>query len=250
MRPRRTRSTILLGVAAALALVSGATAQAQDTTAAASARASQDTINAESDYRARRQAQLNEIRDAQRKLAELRSQRLALESRVESAAVKITTGRASALLLSHETTALRQLDSVLTISQDNLLAQRDRFLSLGEAVRRRADAELVVVIRVDSTSQPQHVDSLNVQVDSAPAAARRYSESANAALAAGAVDEVYHSNVLPSTHAVTLTAKFNGGSLTKSVAVDVPIGAVTYVQFAIRDGQLLLSTWTNRSGSP
>jgi hypothetical protein len=30
--------------------------------------------------------------------------------------------------------------------------------------------------------------------------------------------------------------------------VDVPTGAVTYVQFTVHAGQLLLSTWINRSG--
>jgi hypothetical protein len=182
-------------------------------------------------------------------LAELRAERIKLESRVDSAAARASEQRVNELLLSHETTALRSLDSVLTASQDNLLAQRDRFLSLGESVRRRAAAELVVVIRVDSSVQAQHLDGVSVQVDSTPATARRYSAGAVDALNSGAIDEVYRSNVLPATHAVLLTASISGGTLTKAANVDVPTGAVTYVQFALRNGQLVLSTWSSRSGT-
>ena len=62
------------------------------------------------------------------------------------------------------------------------------------------------------------------------------------------MDEIYHSNVLPATHAVTLTMSLNGSSVTKAVSVDVPTGAATYVQFTVHAGQLMLSTWINRSG--
>jgi hypothetical protein len=106
----------------------------------------------------------------------------------------------------------------------------------------------VIVVRVDSGPGTQHIEGLTVQVDSAPAAERRYSDAANDALGAGAVDEVYRSNLLPATHAVTLTMSLNGSSQTKAVSVDVPTGAVTYVQFTVHAGQLVLSTWINRSG--
>jgi hypothetical protein len=249
LRPRR--AGLLL---AAFVCVCGAAAtafapalRAQDTARHAPDTAS-SSMPTEQQFTSKRDATMSDIKVAQHKLAELRSERIALESRVDSVAVKATTRRASELLLSHETTALRSLDSMLTASQDNLLAQRDRFLSLGEAVRRRADAELVVVVRVDSGPGTQHVEGLTVQVDSAPAADRRYSDAANDALTAGAVDEIYHSNVLPATHAVTLTMSLNGSSVTKAVSVDVPTGAATYVQFTVHAGQLMLSTWINRSG--
>jgi hypothetical protein len=168
---------------------------------------------------------------------------------VENVAAKASEQRANQLLLSRETTALRSLDSVLSASQDNLLAQRDRFLSLGEAVRRRAAAELIVMIRVDSSAQPQRFDAVSVQVDSTPAVTRRYSAGAIDALNSGAIDDLYHSNVLPATHVVSLTLSVNGTPLSKGAAVDVPTGAVTYVQFAVQNGQLVLSTWSSRSGT-
>jgi hypothetical protein len=237
---------------ALVALVSiGSTLAAQDTAAhrIPDTSSSHAAAAAEQEYLTKRQAELNDIRSAERKLAELRSERIKLESRVESVAAKASEARASQLLLSHETTALRSLDSVLTASQDNLLAQRDRFLSLGEAVRRRAAAELVVVIRVDSSAQVQRIDNISVQVDSAPAVVRHYTAGAVDALNAGAVDEAYHSNVLPATHTISATAVVNGASLTKAANVDVPTAAITYVQFAVRNGQLVLSTWSNRSGT-
>jgi len=221
---------------------------AQDSTARHADTASTGA-GAEQDYLAKRQTTLSDIRAAERKLAELRTERIKLESRVESVAARASEERASALLLSHETTALRSLDSVLTASQDNLLAQRDRFLSLGEAVRRRAAAELVIVVRVDSGAQIQRLESVSVQVDSTPAIVRRYSPGAIDALNSGAVDELYRANVLPTSHTVSLTASLGGAPAGKTLAVDVPTSTITYVQFTVRDGQLVLSTWSSRSGT-
>jgi hypothetical protein len=221
---------------------------AQDSTARRPDTASTGA-GAEQDYLSKRQSTLGDIRATERKLAELRTERIQLESRVESVAAKASEQRANELLLSHETTALRSLDSVLTASQDNLLAQRDRFLSLGEAVRRRAAAELVIVVRVDSSAQPQQFESASVQVDSTPAVVRRYSAGAVDALNSGAIDELYRANVLPATHVVSLAVTLNGTPSTKVTTVDVPTGAVTYVQFTVRNGQLVLSTWSSRSGT-
>lgn len=245
----RGRRRCLGGVVIALVTFGSALA-AQDTTAHRADTASTGA-GAEQDYLAKRQTTLKEIQDAERKLAQLRTERIKLESRVDSVAAKASEQRASELLLSHETTALRSLDSVLTASQDNLLAQRDRFLSLGEAVRRRAAAELIVVVRIDSSAQPQRLDSVAVQVDSARAVVRHYTAGAVEALNAGAIDEAYRSNVLPATHTVAATVAVNGTSLTKAANVDVPTAAITYVQFAVRNGQLVLTTWSSHSdGSP
>jgi len=243
----RSRWRCIGGTVIALAAIGPALA-AQDTT---SHRADTASTGAgmEQDYLAKRQSTLSDIRAAEHKLAELRTERIQLESRVENVAAKASEQRANELLLSHETTALRSLDSVLSASQDNLLGQRDRFLSLGEAVRRRAAAELIVVVRVDSSAQPQRFESVSVRVDSTPAVVRRYSAGAIDALNSGAIDDLYHSNVLPATHVVSLAVSVNGTPLTQTATVDVPTGAVTYVQFAVRNGQLVLSTWSSRSGT-
>ncbi len=202
------------------------------------------------DYRNKRQATLNEIANTEKQLTALRVGRLQLESRVEVVAAKAAQQRTNELLMSHQTTALRQLDSVLAVSQSNLLDQRDRFLALGVMVRERASAELVVAVRVDSGADFQKLDGVTVQIDSTVAATRRYSPAALDALNAGALDEVYHSTVLPAMHVITVAASINGTTQTKAASVDVPAGAATYVQFSVHNGQLVLSTWTNRSSSP
>ena len=201
-------------------------------------------------YQVRRQEVLKDIKASQQKLDELRVQRLQLESRVEAVASKAAEQRANTLMMSRETYALRQLDSLLTTSQDNLLAQRDRFLSLGEAVRRRAGAELVVIFRADSSAQNQQIDSVRVNIDDGVGAERHYSIIASGALGNGAVDELYRSNVLPASHAVALTVAFNGSPQTQTVHVDAAAGAITYVQFTLRNGQMTQATWANRDAAP
>ena len=205
-----------------------------------------DSINTQT-YSERRKAILDDIKASQHKLDDLRVERLQLESRVEAVAGKVAEERVNTLLMSHETYALRQLDSLLTVSQDVLLAQRDRFLTLGDAVRRRAGAELIVTLRADSASTlTQRIDSVSVRIDDGAGAFRVYSLLANSALAAGAVDELYRSNVLPSPHTVSVTLGLNGGTQTQSVRVDAAAGASTYVQFSVRGGQLVQTTWSNK----
>jgi hypothetical protein len=210
--------------------------------------ASRDTAG--QPYTVRRAEVLKDIKASQRKLDELRVQRLQLESRVEAVASKAAEQRANTLMMSRETYALRQLDSLLTTSQDNLLAQRDRFLSLGEAVRRRAGAELVVVFRADSSTQMQRIDSVTVEIDDGVGAQRHYSIIASGALGNGAIDELYRSNVLPASHAVALTVSANGAPQKQTVHVDAAAGAITYVQFTLRNGQMTQATWANRDTAP
>src|SRR5579862_6349997 len=229
--------------AALLVGLVGSRARAQSTSQA-------DTTNTQS-YSDRRKAILDDIKSSQRKLDDLRVERLQLESRVEAVAGKVAEQRVNELLMSHETYALRQLDSLLTVSQDVLLAQRDRFLTLGDAVRRRAGAELVVTFRADSASTlTQRIDSVSVHIDDGAGPSRAYSLLANSALASGAVDELYRSNVLPSPHTVSITVGLNGGTQSQSVRVDAAAGASTYVQFAVRNGQLVQATWSNKDASP
>jgi hypothetical protein len=209
-----------------------------------------DTVSSEASYQSQRQATLKQIEADQKALQDLHAGRLQLESRIEVVAAKAAEQRTNELLMSHQTTALRQLDSVLTSSQDNLLGQRDRFLTLGVMVRERASAQLIVVMRVDSGQQLERMDTMTLQIDSATTTTRNYTPAAVDALNAGAVDQVYHSTVLPATHVVTVSASVNGQMQTKAVSVDVPAGAATYVQFAVHNGQLVQSTWTNRSSTP
>lgn len=201
-------------------------------------------------YSQRRQALLRELEAAQKQLAESRGNRVELAARIESVIARLLEQRAEQLLMSNETTALRQIDSILTSTQDNLLAQRDRFVAIGDAARRRSGAVLVVLVRADSSAQTQIVQSANLTVDNLPAQSRTYSVSANNALSIGAVDQMYRADVLPTSHTVTLQASVDGRMLTQTVNVAAAEQAVTYVQFAIRNGQLVPTTWTSRGTTP
>lgn len=201
-------------------------------------------------YSQRRQALLRELEAAQKQLAESRGNRVELAARIESVIARLLEQRAEQLLMSNETAALRQIDSILTSTQDNLLAQRDRFVAIGDAARRRSGAVLVVLVRADSSAQSQILQSANLTVDNVPAQSRTYSVAASSALSIGAVDQMYRADVLPTSHTVTLQISVDGQTLTQTVNVAAAEQAVTYVQFAVRNGQLVPTTWTSRGTTP
>ena len=200
-------------------------------------------------YKNRREQLVKELQNAQKAVAEIRGERVQLQTRIEAVIAEALRNRAATLMLSNETRALNSLDSVLTLSQDNLLAQRDRFQLIGDAVRRRTGAVLVVLLRADST-QSQLIQTATLSVDNAQAQSRQYSVTANSALSLGAVDQLYRANVLPTTHTIVLSAIVNNQPVTQTVTVNVPTESVTYVQFAVRGGQIQQTTWTSRGTTP
>ena len=201
-------------------------------------------------YSQRRQALMRELEAAQKQLAESRGNRVELSARIESVIAQLLEQRAQQLLMSNETTALQQIDSILTASQDNLLAQRDRFAAIGDAARRRSGAVLVVLLRADSSTTTQLLQTASLTVDNVPAESRTYSVAANNALQIGAVDQMYRADVLPTSHTVTLQVSVEGRNLTQTVNVAAAEQSVTYVQFAVRNGQLVPTTWTSRGTTP
>jgi hypothetical protein len=201
-------------------------------------------------YEQKRAELQRELEAAQTQLAELRSQRVTLAARIESVIATLSMQRAQALLMSNEQTALQQLDALLTSSQDNLLAQRDRFASLGDVIRQRSGAVLVVLLRADSSATSQMLGTATLTVDGAQVANRTYSGTSNSALQSGAVDPLYRTNVLPTGHTIAITATVNGQPVTSSVQVTAPGASVTYVQFAVRNGQIVHTTWTSRGTTP
>lgn len=200
-------------------------------------------------YKAKREELVKQLEGSQKSLNGLQGERLQLAARIESVLAQLTAERAKALTLSSEQSALRQLDSLLTGAQDNLDSQRDRLTALGDAVRRRTGAVMVVLFRADSsTTQP--VQSAALMIDGANTATRSYTGSANGALNVGAVDEVFRGSVLPTAHSVSLAVTTNGQPLTQTVNVTAAGESVTYVQFALRNGQLVQTTWTSRGTTP
>lgn len=204
---------------------------------------------ADATYKAKRDQLSKELEETQKALADARGQRVQLQARLESLIAQAMQERAQALLLSNEQTALQQLDAVLSTSQNNLLAQRERFATLSDAIGARTGATLVVLLRADS-SQAQVVQSAVVTVDSVGGEPRTYSGAASGALTRGAVDQLYRAPVVPTDHVVAIQVTVDGRTLTGSVNVPAARQSVTYVQFAVRNGQVTSSTWTSRGTGP
>lgn len=217
----------------------------------ASTRASaQDNANQQA-YKQKREELVKELQQAQAQLADIRSQRVQLQARIENVIAQMMQQRAQALLMSNEMNALQQLDAMLTSSQDNLVEQRDRFTTIANAVRRRSGAVLVVLLRADSSSGPgQLLGATTLQVDNAPVENRTYTVTANGALRMGAVDQLYRADVLPIAHTVSINVMVNGQPMTQTVNVSAAGETVTYVQFAVRNGQVVPTTWTSRGTTP
>ena len=212
----------------------------------------QGTDPSQQAYKTKREQLLKELEQMQQQLADIRSQRVQLQARIENVIAQMMQQRAQALLLSNEATALQQLDAMLTTSQDNLLAQRERFVAIGDAVRRRTGAVLVVLLRADSSEGAAGADlqSATLTVDNLTPDTRTYSQTANGALRMGAVDQLYRANTLPTPHTVTLQVVAGGQTLSQTVNVTAAGESVTYVQFAYRNGQLTPTTWSSRGTTP
>lgn len=227
---------MIVAVMAGLALASAGRAGAQDVQQQA--------------YAAKRAELVKELEEAQAALSDLRAQRVQLQARIENVIANMMQQRAQALLMSNEMNALQQLDAMLTSSQDNLLAQRDRFTTISDAVRRRSGSMLVVLLRADSSTSAQLLNQATLSVDNAQVEARSYTVMSNNALSMGAVDQLYRANVLPIGHTVTLQLTVNGQPQTQTLNVAAQGETVTYVQFAVRNGQLVATTWTSRGTTP
>ena len=227
---------MIVAVMAGLALASAGRAGAQDVQQQA--------------YASKRAELVKELEEAQKALSDLRAQRVQLQARIENVIANMMQQRAQALLMSNEMNALQQLDAMLTSSQDNLLAQRDRFTTISDAVRRRSGSMLVVLLRADSSTSAQLLNQATLSVDNAQVEARSYTVMSNNALSMGAVDQLYRANVLPTGHTVTLQLTVNGQPQTQTLNVAAQGETVTYVQFAVRNGQLVATTWTSRGTTP
>jgi len=241
MRAKRLRYQLLAMTVGALLPVA-AQAQQNDSIRADSAAKQQA-------YEVQRGALVKDLQETQNKLSDLRSQRVQLEARIESVLAATMQKRTQQLLVSKEETALLQLDGVLANAQDNMIAQRDRMRALGDAVRRRAGAVLVITLRADSAG-PESPTNATLSIDNVVASTRTYSQAAAQALQTGAVDPLYRSEVLPSTHTVELMLMLGGKPVTQGLNVNALTETVTYVQFTVRNGQLVPTTWTSRGTSP
>lgn len=200
-------------------------------------------------YQARRAQLLQELDSTQKALGNLRGERTDLAARIDNVMAQLAQQRALVLTLSGEQGALLKLDSLLTIAQDQLGDQHERLVALGDALKQGTGAMLVVLFRADSGGGAG-VQGGSLAIDGAAPVARTYTTAAASALGVGAVDEVFRGAVLPSTHKLAFTATVNGQPTTQTVEVSTAGDAVTYVQFTLRNGQLVPTTWTSRGTTP
>jgi hypothetical protein len=107
----------------------------------------------------------------------------------------------------------------------------------------------VVLLGADSLPDGGLSD-VKVVLDSSGTIDRGYSPLAIEALQHGAVDELYRGELLPTSHDVFMTATVGGRQVERRVSVAVKEGTVTYLQFSVRNEQLVPSTWTSRGTSP
>jgi hypothetical protein len=122
-------------------------------------------------------------------------------------------------------------------------------LALGDAVRKRSGAVLVVFFRADSAPANTVTEAL-IQVDNQAGGAHQYSPQGGLALQHGAVDELYRGEVLPTVHTVAITATYGGQPVSGALNVQTTASLVTYVQFSLKDGQMAASTWTSQGTTP
>jgi hypothetical protein len=174
-----------------------------------------------------------------------RRQRLALEAQVERQLASGIAERARTLAMSNEAAALQRLEALLDSAQARLLAQRDRIRVLRDAARLGDKAILVVLVRSDVA--PDGELGASVLLDGAQAKMTAIPAERTRSMGSGTAEELYRGEVTPSTHRVTLAVTGRGLNLTESLSFPVNPREVRYVEFAIRSGRLVPTTWTARA---
>jgi hypothetical protein len=177
-----------------------------------------------------------------------RKQRLALEAAVERQLATGIAERAKSLSMSNEIGALQRLETLLDSAQIRLLAQRDRIRLLRDAAMQTDKAILVVMIRMDAA--PQGEMNAAVIVNGATQKSATVTAEQMRAMVAGGAVELYRAELPPAEQRVTVN--FLGGAinLTESMTQALTPGQVRYIEFAVRGGRIVPTTWTSRSAPP
>ncbi len=188
-----------------------------------------------------------QLKSLQEQLDLTRKQRLELEARLERELAAEIAQRAQQLAMGGEIGALQRLEQLLDSAQARLLVQRDRIRLLGDAARTPGASVLVVLLRMDQLP-PGEVGAV-LMLDGVPALTRTFGAEEVKTLAAGAAEELYRGEVPPSTHRLLLQVA--GKGLNSGATIEVPSAPqlITYVEFSLRGGTLVASTWTSSSSS-
>lgn len=184
-------------------------------------------------------------RTLQDSLDAARRQRMALEATLERQLATGTVERARALAISNEANALQQLEALLDSAQARLVLQRDRIRLLKDAVNQTDKAYLVILFRADALPAGT-VDVLAV-VDGESQKIFTLSGERVRTLAAGAAEEVFRSEVTPTAHRLSLSVAGRGLAVAAPFSVAAAPREVRYVEFSLKGGRLVATTWTARA---
>jgi len=186
-----------------------------------------------------------QLKSLQEQIDLTRKQRLELEARLERELAAEIAQRAQQLAMGGEIGALQRLELLLDSAQARLLVQRDRIRLLGDAARTPGASVLVVLLRMDQMPAGE-LGSVLI-LDGNQAGTRTFGAEEAKALAAGAAAELYRGEVPPSSHRVLLQVA--GRGLNSGATIEVPAAPqqITYVEFSLRGGTLVATTWTSSS---
>jgi hypothetical protein len=184
-----------------------------------------------------------QLKTLQEQLDVTRKQRLELEAQLEKELATEISQRAQMLAMGGEMGALQRLEQLLDSAQARLLVQRDRIRLLGDAARTPGASVLVVLLRMDQV--PAGELGTVLMMDGVTAGTRTISAEQNRTLIAGAAEELYRGEVPASNHRMLLQVAGKGLSAGTSIEVPSAPQQVTYVEFTLRSGTIVATTWTN-----
>jgi hypothetical protein len=177
-----------------------------------------------------------------------RKERLALEARLEKELADEISARARLLAMGGEAGALQRLELLLDSAQARLLVQRDRIRLLKDATEQTQQAVLVVLVRAEAL--PAGDVAAVLLIDGAQVKSSTYTPEQAKALAAGAADELYRSETTAAAHTVRVQIAGRGFTAGESIEIPAAPKQVTYVEFVLKNGRLVSSTWTNKAAMP
>lgn len=145
--------------------------------------------------------------------------------------------------------ALKTLSDQLYVDEQLVSATRLQLVTAAQALNKQPSTALVVLFAADSTSATS-LTSVALSIDGANTSSTTYSDTSRAALRVGAAEEMFRGAVLPTPHAIVLTAVLNGQPQQLVARVKALGDATTYVQFVVQDGRLVQTSWASRSTNP
>lgn len=187
------------------------------------------------------------LRALQDQLELARKERFALEAKLEKQLAIEISARAKTLAMGTEVDALQRLELLLDSAQARLLVQRDRIRLLRDATDQAQRGSLVVLVRADSL--PSGDVAAVLRIDGAEVKTATYAPERAKALVAGAADEVYRAEVNAAQHRVSVQIAGRGLRVDQTITISAVPLQVTYVEFALRGGRLVSSTWTNKAAT-